>query len=158
MVNRILSIIGWLGTAMVFVAVAIRFGLPAKDQYAFYLAWGGLVCVLAYYGLLKVPARYLFAVTTVLIAFLAAGMASQAISFLERANALTALDNVVWDTSSLLSETSIPGRALHTLIGYTDQPTQMQLLVYLATLAAMFVLMKLFGGVEAVPAPARQAR
>src|SRR5881409_3328597 len=48
MVNRILSLVGWLGTALVFVAVALRFGLPAKDQYAYYLAWGGLVCVLAY--------------------------------------------------------------------------------------------------------------
>ncbi len=48
MVNRILSLVGWLGTAMVFVAVAIRFGFPAKEQYAYYLAWGGLVCVLAY--------------------------------------------------------------------------------------------------------------
>jgi ABC-type uncharacterized transport system involved in gliding motility auxiliary subunit len=48
MVNRILSLVGWLGTAMVFVAVAIRFGFPAKEQYAYYLAWAGLVCVLAY--------------------------------------------------------------------------------------------------------------
>src|SRR5207248_10610674 len=48
MLNRILSLIGWLGTALVFVAVAIRFGLPAKEQWAYYLAWGGLVCVLAY--------------------------------------------------------------------------------------------------------------
>jgi len=48
MVNRILSLIGWLGTALVFIAVAIRFGFPAKDQYAYYLAWAGLVCVLAY--------------------------------------------------------------------------------------------------------------
>ena len=48
MVNRILSLVGWLGTAMVFVAVAIRFGMPAKEQYAYYLAWAGLICVLAY--------------------------------------------------------------------------------------------------------------
>ncbi len=48
MVNRILSLVGWLGTALVFVAVAIRFGYPAKEQWAFYLAWAGLVCVLAY--------------------------------------------------------------------------------------------------------------
>src|SRR5258708_34545174 len=48
MVNRILSLIGWLGTALVVVGVAIRFGYPAKDQYAFYMAWAGLVCVLAY--------------------------------------------------------------------------------------------------------------
>src|SRR6267142_3014916 len=48
MVNRILSLVGWVGTAMVFVAVAIRFGLPAKEQYAYYLAWAGLICVLVY--------------------------------------------------------------------------------------------------------------
>jgi ABC-type uncharacterized transport system involved in gliding motility auxiliary subunit len=48
MANRIFSIIGWLGTALVIAAVAIRFGLPAKDQYAYYLAWAGLVCMLLY--------------------------------------------------------------------------------------------------------------
>src|SRR5947209_17196864 len=121
------------------------------------LALGAIVCVLTYNGLLKIPARHLFAVTTLLIAFLAAGMAAQAIAFLAQANAVTALDHVMWDTSWLLSESSILGRALHTLVGYTDQPTQMQLLAYLATLAAMFVLMKLFGA-EHAPAPARQAR
>src|ERR1043165_2408672 len=108
------------------------------------LALGALVCVLAYYGLLKIPARHLFAVTTLLIAFLAAGMAAQAVNFLERANTVTALDRVVWDTSWLLSDSSIPGRALHTLVGYTDQPTAMQLVVYLLTLGVTFVLMKLF--------------
>src|SRR3979409_1593417 len=48
MINRVLSLIGWLGTALVFVAFAIRFGYPAKEQWAYYLAWAGLVCVLAY--------------------------------------------------------------------------------------------------------------
>lgn len=48
MVNRILSLVGWLGFALVFVSVAIRFGFPAKDQYAVYAAWSGLVCVVAY--------------------------------------------------------------------------------------------------------------
>jgi ABC-type uncharacterized transport system involved in gliding motility auxiliary subunit len=48
MLNRILSLVGWLGTALVFVAVAIRFGFPAKEQYAYYMAWAGLVCVLLY--------------------------------------------------------------------------------------------------------------
>jgi ABC-type uncharacterized transport system involved in gliding motility auxiliary subunit len=48
MVNRILSAVGWIGMALVVAAVGIRFGLPAKEQYAYYLAWGGLVCVLVY--------------------------------------------------------------------------------------------------------------
>src|SRR6185436_7099970 len=48
MVKRILSGVGWLGMGLVLASLAIRFGLPAKEQYAYYLAWGGLVCVLAY--------------------------------------------------------------------------------------------------------------
>jgi len=46
--KRILDIIGWLGFGLVLIAVAIRFGFPAKEQYATYLAWGGLVAVLVY--------------------------------------------------------------------------------------------------------------
>jgi high-affinity iron transporter len=117
------------------------------------LALGAAVCLLTYFGLLRIPARALFATTTVLIALLAAGMAAQAAAFLERANWLTALDNVVWDSGWLLSDSSIAGRALHTLIGYTDQPTAMQLTVYLAILLITFVLMRF----AAAPARAAQA-
>ena len=109
------------------------------------LVLGALVCWLTYVGLLRIPPRALFTTTTVLIALLAAGMAAQATAFLERANWLTALDSVVWDSSWLLSDSSLLGKALHTLIGYTDQPTAMQLVVYLAILAVTFVLMRLYG-------------
>jgi high-affinity iron transporter len=109
------------------------------------LALGAAVCLLTYFGLMRIPARPLFATTTALITLLAAGMAAQAVAFLERANWLTSLDTVVWDSAWLLSETSIAGRALHTLIGYTDQPTQMQILVYFAVLVVTFVLMRLSG-------------
>jgi high-affinity iron transporter len=71
------------------------------------------------------------------------GLAAQAVHFLERADWLRSLDTVVWDSGWLLSESSIPGRALHTLIGYADQPTQTQLLVYLAVIAITGLLMLL---------------
>ena len=109
------------------------------------LALGAVVCVLTYAGLVRIPTRKLFAVTTVLIALLAAGMAAQAVAFLERANWLTPLDTVVWDSGWLLSDKSIAGRAMHTLIGYTDQPTEMQLLVYLAVILVTIALMRLTG-------------
>src|SRR5262245_8708161 len=48
MLTRITNIIGWLGTALVVGSLIIRFGFPAKDQYAVYLAWAGLACVLIY--------------------------------------------------------------------------------------------------------------
>ena len=109
------------------------------------LLLGALVCALTYAGLVRIPTRKLFAVTTVLIALLAAGMAAQAAAFLEKANALTVMNNVVWDSAWLLSDSSLPGKALHTLIGYTDQPTAMQLVVSVAILAVTFVLMRMYG-------------
>jgi high-affinity iron transporter len=104
---------------------------------------GALVCGATYFGMLTIPQRYLFGVTSFMIAFLAAGMAAQAIGFLEQANVVLALDHVVWDSSWLLSDNSILGRVLRTLVGYNDRPTVMQLTVYCATLAVMFTLMKL---------------
>ena len=108
------------------------------------LILGSSVCLLSYFGLIAIPTRYLFSVTSALIALLAAGMAAQAIAFLEQADIVTALDQTVWDTSWILSDSSLLGRALHTLIGYVDQPTAMQVVVYAATLGAIIVLMKLF--------------
>ena len=112
------------------------------------LVLGSLVCLMTYLGLISIPARYLFSVTSALIALLAAGMAAQAIAFLEQADILTTFDETVWDTSWILSESSYLGRALHTLIGYVDQPTGMQLIAYTATLAVIVALMKLFGTPE----------
>jgi high-affinity iron transporter len=108
------------------------------------LILGSSVCLLTYLGLITIPARYLFGVTSALIALLAAGMAAQAIAFLEQANILTALDETMWNTSWILSDSSVLGRALHTLVGYVDQPTAMQVVVYAATLGTIVVLMKLF--------------
>jgi high-affinity iron transporter len=120
------------------------------------LALGALICLLTYFGLVRIPMRALFTTTTVLIALLAAGMAAQAAAFLEKANWLTALDTVVWDSGWLLSDSSFLGRALHTLVGYSDQPTAMQLTVYLAILLGTFVLMRLYGATaKAMPAAAR---
>jgi len=118
------------------------------------LALGAAVCLLTYFGLLRIPMRALFTTTTVLIALLAAGMAAQATAFLEQANWITALNTVVWDSGWLLSDSSFVGRALHTLIGYTDQPTAMELTVYLAVLLVTFVLMRLTRSAPKVAQPA----
>jgi high-affinity iron transporter len=109
------------------------------------LALGGAVCLLTYLGLMRIPPRALFATTTVLITLLAAGMAAQAVAFLERAGWLNSLDTVVWDSAWLLSEKSIAGRTMHTLVGYTDQPTEMQLVVYAVVVLVTFMLMRLTG-------------
>jgi hypothetical protein len=48
MLKRILGLLGWLGVALVFAAVAIRFLKPEYQQYYNGLAIAGLVCTLLY--------------------------------------------------------------------------------------------------------------
>jgi ABC-type uncharacterized transport system involved in gliding motility auxiliary subunit len=48
MLTRITGVIGWIGTALVFGAVAIRFLRPEWNQYAQWGAWAGLACLLIY--------------------------------------------------------------------------------------------------------------
>jgi len=107
------------------------------------IAAGAAFSALTYFGLLAIPNRYIFSVTSWLIALLAAGMAAQSVQFLNNAGFVVALDHTIWDTSWLLSEGSIFGRLLHTLIGYTERPTEMQLVVYVCILIAMFLLMRI---------------
>ncbi|MGO8737997.1 FTR1 family iron permease [Rhodoblastus sp.] len=107
------------------------------------LALGALLSTLMFYGLVAIPARYLFAVTTALITFLAAGMAAQCVVFLQQAGYVSILSGTVWDTSALMPDDSLPGRVLHTLFGYADQPSGMQLIVYLTVLASIFIATKL---------------
>ena len=107
------------------------------------VAAGAAFTALTYVGLLAIPTRYIFSVTSWLIALLAAGMAAQAVQFLNNAGVIVGFDHTVWDTSWLLSDGSLFGKLLHTLIGYTERPTEMQLVVYIATLFLMFLLMRM---------------
>jgi high-affinity iron transporter len=105
---------------------------------------GASVSALIYLGLLRIPARHLFNVTTGLITLLAAGLAAQAIVFIQQAGYGEVLTQTVWDTSWLLPDDSLVGRLVHTLVGYTDQPTGAQLVVYLLTISVIVTLMWAF--------------
>jgi high-affinity iron transporter len=109
------------------------------------LAAGVAAGAALYLGLLRIPLRHLFSVTSWLVLLLAAGMASQAAAFLLQADLLPPLGTNLWDTSFVLSDQSLPGRVLHTLIGYTAQPAGIQLVFYLTTLLVIGSLMRLVG-------------
>ncbi len=108
------------------------------------LVAGVAVAGLSYAGLVAIPARHLFRVTGILIALLAAGMASQAMGYLRAGGFVEALGTQLWDTSALVPQSSIAGRILQTLIGYSAAPTALQLVAYLTTLAGIYVLMRYF--------------
>jgi high-affinity iron transporter len=126
-------------------AVAIAGGI------ALGVAGGVAVGFLLYFGLLGIPIRHFFTATNWLMLLLAAGLASQAAGFLIQADVLPAFGSRVWDTSALLSNGSLIGKTLHTLIGYDAQPAGMQIVFYAVTAALIAVGMKLWGGARPKP-------
>ena len=109
------------------------------------LTAGVLVGVLMYRGLLTIPMKHFFTVTGWLVLLIAAGLAAQAEAFLNQAGWLPALGNSLWDSSHLLDQSSIAGKMLHTLIGYTARPSGIQLLFYVVTLTTILGLMRWVG-------------
>src|SRR5512140_622982 len=48
MTNKFFSIVGWIGTVLVVLAVGLRYLKPELDLWAVRFAWGGLACVILY--------------------------------------------------------------------------------------------------------------
>jgi len=125
--------------------VLFAYGIAAGGANALPMLSGGVLGIVAgvavgaglYFGLLRIPTRYLFTATAWLIVLLAAGMASQATHFLIQAGTLPAIKPVLWDTSMILSEKSLVGEVLHTLVGYDDRPAAMQFIVYISAIVVI---------------------
>lgn len=98
------------------------------------MATGVAVGVGIFAGLLRVPMRWFFKVTGVMVLFLAAGMASSAAGYLIQADLLPSLATPLWDSSSWLPMHSITGMLLHSLMGYEAQPAGMQIVFYMGVM------------------------
>lgn len=109
-------------------------------------AIGLLVGSLAGYGLyagvLRIPAKLFFSVTSGLILLLTAAMTSQAARFLVQADVLPSLASPLWNTSWLLDNASVTGRVLHTLVGYEAMPSGIQVAFYITTLILILTGMR----------------
>jgi high-affinity iron transporter len=116
---------------------------------------GVLVGLLLYLGLLRIPARHFFSVTSWLILLLAAGLAAQAAGFLNQAGVLPALGNNVWNTSHLLSQSSIVGQLLHILVGYIARPSGIEIAFYVGTFLTILTLMRTYGRKKSARVKAR---
>jgi high-affinity iron transporter len=121
------------------------------------VALGTLVSFLLYLGLVAIPAGRMFSVTNWLIALVAAGMAGQAAATLAGADLIPSWGYEIWDTSWLLREDSIPGRALHALVGYADRPMGVQLAAFLVVLSGLVIGARLIDGREPHPSSSRTA-
>ena len=137
--------------------VLFVYGIAAGGDGFSTLLVGGLIGIGAgvavglalYLGLLRIPTRHLFTVTTWLLILLTAGMTAAAANYLVQASVLPALSPMLWDSSSILPDKSLAGQMLHTLVGYSDRPTGMQALVYALTLVTLAILTRVARNADA---------
>ncbi|MEP9349895.1 FTR1 family protein [Xanthobacter sp. KR7-225] len=124
------------------------------------LVGGALVSFVLYRGLVAIPLKHLFKVTTILITLLAAGLSAQVVGILQDAGFIQSLADPVWNSTWLLADDSAVGRVLRTLVGYRAEPTGMQLIAYGATVAVIVALSAVVNGriARAKPQSAGAAR
>lgn len=96
------------------------------------------VGVLFYYLLLSQPTGRALALSTVLLVLIGSGMCAQAIALLIQADWISAAEPL-WDTSNVLSESSLPGQLLYALIGYEASPSSREVMFYVGSLLAMII-------------------
>ena len=101
------------------------------------IAAGGFMGYALYIGLLRIPLQHFFTATNVMLALLAAGLASTAAGFLVQSDLLPTWGSQVWNTSHLLSDDSLVGRTLGILIGYKAKPAGIQIVFYVAALTLL---------------------
>lgn len=95
---------------------------------------GSTLGLLLYLGIISIPTKLIFKVTTILLFLIASGMAATSAKFLVAAGYFGSLSNTLWDTSNILSDKSITGQIMHVLLGYSSNPMAIQLIFYCSTL------------------------
>jgi len=101
---------------------------------------GALVGYAIYKGLVHIPLKHVFGVIGWILILLAAGMASQSIQNLVTIDVLPPLMDPIWDSSTWLPQSGFVGEILHVMVGYSDQPSGMQILTFLLTLIVIVSL------------------
>ncbi|MBI3314818.1 MAG: FTR1 family protein [Candidatus Omnitrophica bacterium] len=106
---------------------------------------GAALGLIIYYGLMKVPTRQIFGVTSWMLILLTAGMVSHAFGYLTAAGKVPEIIPVLWDTTRIMSQDSLAGRVLSVLTGYTARPSGIQILMYGLTLLTLGTFLKICG-------------
>jgi high-affinity iron transporter len=97
----------------------------------------------------KLNMRKFFRVLGVTLMLFAAGLLADAVENMQQLRWLNFGGHVLWNTSGTISEASSFGDVLHSLLGYADQPTVLQALVwivYLVVSTILFIRMGKGGG------------
>jgi high-affinity iron transporter len=90
-----------------------------------------LVGWLLYSSTRKLDIRPFFDVTSVLLLLFAAGLFAHGLHEFAEAGLLPSLVEEVWNTKNILSDTSVLGSILRSLVGYNDNPSLLEVVGYL---------------------------
>ena len=93
-----------------------------------------------YKGLVRLSGRYLFKISSVMLILIAAGLASEVANLLNSGGLVEFLDEPIWNSSSFISDGSFAGKILKIFIGYTAQPSWLQIIFYFGTIASILGL------------------
>lgn len=119
----------------------------AVNEYIIGLAIGafsGLTTGLVIYsGLIKFAGKYIFKISTILLTFIAAGLASEAAGILTASGFIEIYNEQLWDISWFVDNNSLLGKILHITIGYDAKPNIMQIIFYLGSIALTVLMSKL---------------
>ena len=86
-----------------------------------------------------------FRVIGVVLMVFAAGLLADAVENMQQLGWLPFLDHVVWNTTGFMNESSSIGDVFHSLLGYADQPSVLQVSVWVTYLAISTALFVSFG-------------
>lgn len=100
---------------------------------------GTLMGIMIYMGLLQLTKNYMLKVTSWILVLLTAGMAAQGARFLVMADVLPALNPQLWDTSHIIESGSLLGEMLGVLVGYTAQPSGIEVVFYAAVIVFIVI-------------------
>ena len=93
---------------------------------------------LVYKGARYIKLRYIFAVSSVMFVFFAAGLLAHSVHEFQEAGLLPVFVEEIWNMNHILDENSLAGSFMKTLFGYNANPSLMELFLYLITLFGMF--------------------
>ena len=103
--------------------------------------FGGIISgIIVYFVLGKLGRIRAFKVCSIMLIFMAAGLASEAAGILTSTGMIEVFNRAAWDTSWLISDNSAFGQILRIVLGYSAKPNVLQLLLYSSTLVTLWLL------------------
>jgi high-affinity iron transporter len=94
------------------------------------LAAAAVIGYLIYASTVRLNIRMFFDVTSLLLLVFAAGLFMHGVHEFQEVGLLPEIIKPVWDTSALISKDSVLGQFLRTLVGYTPNPSLVEILTY----------------------------